>query len=312
MGILTNFLKLLKPEPNDFVDVAKHISENYDKLDENAKSNDETLTNLNNNKLDKGTYPGNASDLKTDIDKKEPLHNIETLTGSGINFNTLIQGRYAIDGITTNTNNSPNYGWGSLIVDNANNSTAELFYPHLKGGAIGYRVGTGGNFRDWTYLDIPSGAENKVYIQDTGTKTIGNGYWDKLVNPSALYYCVKTTTATTVTSDFVSASNIKNRNTLESLCNYTNFNGWRVWKYYDGTLRLSYPVNFGPGETGERTITFPATFTELPMPSIAIDDKGVPSNSLITGIRFLTTANLKLYTNTGDITIFVTLIGRWK
>ena len=53
MGILTNFLKLLKPEPNDFVDVAKHISENYDKLDENAKSNDETLTNLSNNKMDK-------------------------------------------------------------------------------------------------------------------------------------------------------------------------------------------------------------------------------------------------------------------
>lgn len=69
MGILTNFLKLLKPEPNDFVDVAKHISENYDKLDENAKSNDETLTNLNNNKLDKGTYSGNASDLNTEISK---------------------------------------------------------------------------------------------------------------------------------------------------------------------------------------------------------------------------------------------------
>lgn len=70
MGILTNFLKLLKPEPNDFVDVAKHISENYDKLDENAKSNDETLTNLNNNKLDKGTYSGNAGELKKDIDEK--------------------------------------------------------------------------------------------------------------------------------------------------------------------------------------------------------------------------------------------------
>lgn len=66
MGILTNFLKLLKPEPNDFVDVAKHISENYDKLDQNAKSNNETLTNLSNNKLDKGTYPGTASDLNND------------------------------------------------------------------------------------------------------------------------------------------------------------------------------------------------------------------------------------------------------
>lgn len=69
MGILTNFLKLLKPEPNDFVDVAKHISENYDKLDQNAKSNNETLTNLSNNKLDKGTYNGNASDLNTEISK---------------------------------------------------------------------------------------------------------------------------------------------------------------------------------------------------------------------------------------------------
>lgn len=69
MGILTNFLKLLKPEPNDFVDVAKHISENYDKLDENAKSNNETLTNLSNNKLDKGTYPGKASELDADIKK---------------------------------------------------------------------------------------------------------------------------------------------------------------------------------------------------------------------------------------------------
>lgn len=70
MGILTNFLKLLKPEPNDFVDVVKHISENYDKLDKVAETNNQALTNLDNNKLDKGTYPGKASDLKTEIDGK--------------------------------------------------------------------------------------------------------------------------------------------------------------------------------------------------------------------------------------------------
>lgn len=69
MGILTNFLKLLKPEPNDFVDVAKHISENYDKLDKNAETTNQTLTNLSNNKLDKGTYSGDASDLNTEISK---------------------------------------------------------------------------------------------------------------------------------------------------------------------------------------------------------------------------------------------------
>lgn len=87
MGILTNFLKLLKPEPNDFVDVVKHISENYDKLDKVAETNNQALTNLDNNKLDKGTYngkaddldeakldkgtyPGKASDLKAEIDGK--------------------------------------------------------------------------------------------------------------------------------------------------------------------------------------------------------------------------------------------------
>lgn len=85
MGILTNFLKLLKPEPNDFVDVAKHISENYDKLDENAKSNNETLTNLSNDKLDKGTYSGNASDLKSEIDGKVSKYG-DTITGT-LNIN---------------------------------------------------------------------------------------------------------------------------------------------------------------------------------------------------------------------------------
>lgn len=33
MATLTTFLKLLKPEKNDYVDVEKHISENYDKID---------------------------------------------------------------------------------------------------------------------------------------------------------------------------------------------------------------------------------------------------------------------------------------
>lgn len=69
MSILTNFLKLLKPEPNDFVDVVKHISENYDKLDKNAETTNKTLTDLGNNKLDKGTYLGKASDLNTEISK---------------------------------------------------------------------------------------------------------------------------------------------------------------------------------------------------------------------------------------------------
>lgn len=100
MGILTNFLKLLKPEPNDFVDVAKHISENYDKLDQNAKSNNETLTNLSNNKLDKGTYSGNASDLNTEINKiasTTQLGRIKVGTNLRMDENGFLHGNPAVD-----------------------------------------------------------------------------------------------------------------------------------------------------------------------------------------------------------------------
>ena len=53
MAILTKFLQLLKPEKNDYVDVEKHLSENYDKID--AKM--EELSNSNDEKLNKGNVP---------------------------------------------------------------------------------------------------------------------------------------------------------------------------------------------------------------------------------------------------------------
>lgn len=37
MGVITSFLKLFKPAPNDYVDVEKHLNENYDKIDTWAK-----------------------------------------------------------------------------------------------------------------------------------------------------------------------------------------------------------------------------------------------------------------------------------
>lgn len=106
MGILTNFLKLLKPEPNDFVDVAKHISENYDKLDRNAKSNNETLTNLSNNKLDKGTYPGNASDLNVDISGKMDKYKNSWYSIS--DYDDIVEdGFYVVRGLNQGATNAP-------------------------------------------------------------------------------------------------------------------------------------------------------------------------------------------------------------
>lgn len=69
-GVFTKFLQLWIPNKTDKGTVVTDVFEpNFTKLDQNAESNNETLTNLSNNKLDKGTYPGDASDLNTEISK---------------------------------------------------------------------------------------------------------------------------------------------------------------------------------------------------------------------------------------------------
>ena len=69
-GVFTKFLQLWIPNKTDKGSVVTDVFEpNFTKLDQNAETTNQTLTNLNNNKLDKGTYPGNASDLNTEISK---------------------------------------------------------------------------------------------------------------------------------------------------------------------------------------------------------------------------------------------------
>ena len=54
---------------------------------------------------------------------------------------------------------------------------------------------------------IYTGSESVAFIQDTGTKTVGSIYFDKDVTPYTPYYCISTNTDTTVTSNFITASN---------------------------------------------------------------------------------------------------------
>lgn len=144
MGILTNFLKLLKPEPNDFVDVVKHISENYDKLDENAKTNNDTLTNLNNNKLDKGTYQGDAGTLKTDIDGKV------SKDGDTVSGNLIMTGTAPIEIDVTAFTGS----WSRGI-------------NYVKNGAIIGTIGALGNDTGLTQLYLSHGTgEPEIKILD--------------------------------------------------------------------------------------------------------------------------------------------------
>ena len=65
MAILTKFLKLLKPEKNDYVDVEKHLSENYDKIDTKM----EELSNSNDEKLNKGAVSSEYDTAKKIEDK---------------------------------------------------------------------------------------------------------------------------------------------------------------------------------------------------------------------------------------------------
>lgn len=65
MAILTKFLQLLKPERNDYVDVEKHLSENYDKIDTKM----EELSNSNDEKLNKGAVSSEYDTAKKIEDK---------------------------------------------------------------------------------------------------------------------------------------------------------------------------------------------------------------------------------------------------
>lgn len=221
MGILTNFLKLLKPEPNDFVDVVKHISENYDKLDQNALTNNQALENLKNNKLDKGKYLGDAGTLneKIDVVSKSKLNN----TGDNmIGFLNLIT--------TKDTTNNP----GTIIFKNdlseGNNAGIELegYYKdpaikisnfkgnnYLKLNPSGSTVLTGNNLKT-VNKEIFVGAneiyeklignsglkfdESTIYIQTPGNKYVDTYYLDQ--NNKKMYRCIQSTASTINSADY--------------------------------------------------------------------------------------------------------------
>ena len=202
MGILTNFLKLLKPEPNDFVDVAKHISENYDKLDENAKSNDETLTNLNNNKLDKGTYPGNASDLNDEISKiasKTVLGRM--IVGKGMTADST--GKVSVvsknDGITVNDNDIQ-----LNTVDNLINTSITKPLSANQGVILDKQdKGVLGGYNGIFPLTVAS--KNGIYLLPATNK---------------FYVCVENYSGSSLTApnaNFEELSVFQNRNKLENL-----------------------------------------------------------------------------------------------
>ena len=82
MALITKFLKLLKPQPNEYINVTTQISDNYDKIDAEI----EKLSKSNDGKYDKtgGTISGNVV-----------VQGNEIVNGS-ISCNSLILNGYTI------------------------------------------------------------------------------------------------------------------------------------------------------------------------------------------------------------------------
>ncbi len=109
MAVLTNFLKLLKPEKNNYVDVDKHISENYDKIDGKMQE----LNTSNSGKLDKGAVSSEYDTAKKIEDKIKNIINerwkiFTKSIQNGDNLNNITElGFYVNQQNTNNIINSP-------------------------------------------------------------------------------------------------------------------------------------------------------------------------------------------------------------
>ena len=275
MGILTNFLKLLKPEPNDFVDVTKHISENYDKLDQNAKTTNQALTNLNNSKLDKGTYPGKADDLNTEISKIASTTQLgRIIVGKGMTADSA--GRVSIisknDGIVVNDNdielnivdnlttNSPTRSLSAKqgkklfdekqnITDIVNNLTTTVPGKVLdgrQGPAIVNKInGLAGGYSGT--FPLTTAVKEGIYLLPATNK---------------FYVCVKNYNGTNLTApnaNFEELSVFQNRNKLENLCIFdTGSTSTAAWVKLPNGLLIQWSTASVWG-----TFTYPKPFKDM-------------------------------------------------
>ncbi|HBJ77938.1 hypothetical protein [Fusobacterium sp.] len=306
MGILTNFLKLLKPEPNDFVDVAKHISENYDKLDENAKSNDETLTNLSNNKLDKGTYPGDAGDLKAEIDGKV------SKSGGALSGNISIR---------NDTNPVVNFdtATGSYQGFVGRQSNSIRLYNNISKKIISLGDDGSGVFHA-TNLNTTSkevvGAINELDEQDKGVLGGYNGKFPLTVAykngiyllpaTNKFYVCVENYSGSSLTApnaNFEELSVFQNRNKLENLFTFeeknrytslSNFDYINATIYKISKLCICYIRYEYQGVLPKIKIPFPITFVRPPIVTMVDNDTEMGSAYNNIAIGWPTTSDVEV------------------
>lgn len=235
MPTFTEVLNLRKPEENDYYNEQTEQAENWQKVDDYAKQ-------TNNNKLDKGTYSGKASDLDNDkydktggVIKGYPKVQIPGLTQYGVG---TFSGIYE--------NNDPSWLVGRnnekartiLRNYNTNNKTSEIILEANAGNNILTGTNENGleavfyntlNFYPISSLEndsevLPASAASSkklfkfykgntgisttvYYIQDNRTKYPGFIYLDRSVSPNVPYRCLTENNDVTPTSNFMPADN---------------------------------------------------------------------------------------------------------
>jgi len=292
MGILTNFLKLLKPEPNDFVDVAKHISENYDKLDKNAETTNQTLTNLSNNKLDKGTYPGNASDLNTEISKiasTTQLGRFKVGTNLRIDENGFLHGNPDVD----ISGKMDKYKDVTSIISDYDDIIEDGFY--IAGGSErgtinapfhGAALVQVWNYGGFVYQNAVSYYDVEQQFTRCFKKGIKNTKWERIVN----------------TANYSSMCPYSIGDILLTVSNQNPAVKWvgTIWEKIEGRFLLSTSGSGGSGQLGGSN-TKTIAKENLPNIKLQVDSFSLTTTKHIHGLRGNAGGNLGILFQQTDV-----------
>ena len=157
------------------------------------------------------TFSHTSTSYETDI----KITSMNTLTNDGIYISNNYETGASYSDFPQNLNNICTV----IVTKTTNGRTLQMLFSnvHTQKSKLYFRV-SGPSSTDWDRWsevlldDSPiflgnAGMPSIRYIQDAGEKTAGNGYVDKTTGQ--LYLCKTTTTNTSVTSNFVLATNIE-------------------------------------------------------------------------------------------------------
>lgn len=304
-GVFTKFLQLWIPNKTDKGSVVTDVFEpNFTKLDQNAEATNRTLTNLSNNKLNKGTYSGNATTLKTDIDNKvsksgDTMTGVLTISNSKypeVVFNNaeLAAVGYSVDGKSAYLRATKGTG---LKIYEDNTATLQANNLNTKNKEVVAAINEL-NEQDKGVL----GGYNGIFPLTVASK---NGIY-LLPATNKFYVCVENYSGSSLTApnaNFEELSVYTNRNKLENLFSFeekkkyvaiANFNYLNCEIYKLGKMCLCNIRYEYQGVLPKTRIPFPITFVRPPIVTMVDNDTEMGSAYNNIAIGWPTTSDVEV------------------